>query len=110
MDSVLTKSCPLCRFQKAVGGKWKPYLLCLLSDKTMRFNEIYKVTPGITQAMLTRQLRELEETGIVFRNAYPEIPPKVEYSLTERGASILPVLKSMAEWSQANLTESVQNA
>ncbi len=69
----------------------------------MRFNAIYKLTPGITQAMLTKQLRELEDSGFVFRQVYPEVPPKVEYSLTETGTSFLPVLKVMAEWSKEHL-------
>ena len=103
MELTLSGSCPLYCLQKAVGGKWKPYLLCLLGSRTMRFNEIYKLTPGITQAMLTKQLRELEDSGFVFRQVYPEVPPKVEYSLTETGVSFLPVLKVMAEWSKEHL-------
>jgi DNA-binding HxlR family transcriptional regulator len=100
MESKSDGGCPLRRVMRIMGGKWKPYILCVLSGKTMRFNEIYRTCPGITQAMLTKQLRELEDDGFVTRKVYPEVPPKVEYSLTELGVSFLPVLAHMAEWGQ----------
>jgi len=83
---------------KVIGGKWKPLLMWLISQQTLRFNELQKAMPGITQKMLTQQLRELEADGLLNRKVYPVVPPKVEYSLTEYGKTLKPVLKSMASW------------
>ena len=73
---------------KVVGGKWKPPILYLLSLKTMRFGQLKKNIAGITQKMLTQELREMEADGLVARKVYAEIPPKVEYSLTAYGKSL----------------------
>jgi len=81
-----------------IGGKWKPLILWHLAGKTLRFNEIRKILPGTTHKMLTQQLRDLEDDGIISRTVYPQVPPKVEYSLTEFGESLLPVLQSMSQW------------
>ncbi|MFC3343685.1 winged helix-turn-helix transcriptional regulator [Paenibacillus abyssi] len=82
-----------------IEGKWTLIILCHLGlQGTKRFSELKQSIPDITQKMLTNQLRELEEHGIVHREAYPVIPPKVEYSLTERGQSLMPVLKKLDEW------------
>lgn len=81
-----------------IGGKWKPILLWYLSQKTMRFNELQRALDGITQKMLTTQLRELERDGLVSRKVYPVVPPKVEYKMTKYGHSLEPVLSAMAEW------------
>ena len=85
---------------KVIGGKWKPLLMWLIAQKTMRFNELQKAMSGVTQKMLTQQLRELEADGLVLRTVYPVVPPKVEYSLTEYGKTLKPVLKSMAIWGE----------
>jgi len=89
-----------------IGGKWKVLILWYLGEKTMRFSELRKTLPHITQKMLTQQLRELEEHGLVNRFIYTQIPPKVEYSLTDAGKSILPILENLRQWglSYANLT------
>ncbi|PBB05590.1 winged helix-turn-helix transcriptional regulator [Salimicrobium humidisoli] len=80
-------------------GKWKLTLLCHLGlQGTKRFGELKQLTPGITQQMLTNQLKELEETGLVHREVYRVVPPKVEYSLTEEGKSLLPILDMLYEW------------
>ena len=81
-----------------IGGKWKVLILWYLGDKTMRFNELRRTFPRITQKMLTQQLRELEEYGLVNRFIYTQIPPKVEYSLTDAGKSILPILENLGQW------------
>lgn len=81
-----------------IGGKWKPLILYLLNVKTLRFNELFKEIQGITQKMLTQQLREMEYDGLIERKVYPQIPPKVEYSLTEYGKTLQPILESMCEW------------
>lgn len=85
---------------RVIGGKWKPLLLWNLCEQTLRFNEIMKQMPGVTQKMLTQQLRELEEDGLVHRKIYPVVPPKVEYSITDYGRTLKPVLTAMAEWGQ----------
>ncbi|MCA9913517.1 MAG: helix-turn-helix transcriptional regulator [Anaerolineae bacterium] len=82
-----------------IGGKWKPLILYYLMQKTMRFNELRRAMPGgVTQRMLTKHLRELESAGVVHREVYAEVPPKVEYSLTELGYSLRPVLEAMLVW------------
>ncbi|MBC1444065.1 winged helix-turn-helix transcriptional regulator [Listeria seeligeri] len=92
----------LCRVDDALGiivGKWKPIiLLILLQDGTKRFSELKRHVPGITQKMLTNQLRELEKEDIIIRKVYPEVPPKVEYSISEYGKSLEPILTAMHEW------------
>lgn len=83
---------------KVIGGKWKLVILCHLTDDVKRFGELKRGMPDITQKMLTQQLRELEEDGIIHREVYSQVPPKVEYSLTEYGMSIREVLDVMANW------------
>ncbi|OMI04928.1 transcriptional regulator [Bacillus swezeyi] len=85
-------------------GKWKLTLLCHLGLKgTKRFCELKQLTPKITQQMLTNQLRELEENGLVHREVYRVVPPKVEYSLTEQGESLLPILDMLYDWGKKHL-------
>ncbi|HSP21417.1 MAG TPA: winged helix-turn-helix transcriptional regulator [Planococcus sp. (in: firmicutes)] len=82
-----------------IGGKWKMLILWHLGKEgTKRFGELKNLMPGITQRMLVTQLRELEEHLIVHREVYPVVPPKVEYSLTDQGHSLIPILDSMYEW------------
>ncbi len=83
-----------------IGGKWKHPILWALKDGKLRFGEIYKVLPDITQRMLTKQLRDLEEDDLVRRKVYAEVPPKVEYSLTKKGESIIPILESLSRWGE----------
>lgn len=83
-----------------IGGKWKPLIMFLLVEKTMRFSELQKSILGITQKMLTQQLRELEHDGLVSRKVYPQVPPKVEYSITLHGKTLLPVLETMHLWGE----------
>lgn len=97
MSKVLLDSesiCPIRYALSTIGGKWKLPLLCLLATgKPTRYGELKKKIPGITNMMLAQSLKELESTGIVNRKQYNEIPPKVEYTLTENGESLLPTLK-----------------
>lgn len=87
-----------------VVGKWKPVILLHLQlSGTMRFSELKARIPGITQKMLTAQLRELEKEDLVARVVYPQVPPKVEYSLTEHGWSLQPILRTMHEWGVAHV-------
>ena len=82
----------------AIGGKWKAVILWHLSHKTLRFSQLRRRLPGITQKMLTQQLRELERDGLLHREVFAEVPPRVEYSLTELGRTLRPLLSLMCEW------------
>ena len=90
--------CPVNLTSDVIGGKWKPLVIYYLEKRTRRFGELQKLIPGMTKKMLTQHLRELERDGVVSRKAYPEIPPKVEYSLTRHGESLKPILKLMSAW------------
>jgi DNA-binding HxlR family transcriptional regulator len=96
-----------CKFDTVIEilvGKWKPIILFhLLSNGTMRFNELQKAMPDITKKMLTQQLRDLEYHGIVHREIYRQIPPKVEYSITEYGKGMTTLLEAMHEWGTAHV-------
>jgi DNA-binding HxlR family transcriptional regulator len=81
-----------------IGGRWKVPILYHLFQRTMRFSELFRALKGITQKMLTQQLREMERDGIVQRTVYPQVPPKVEYRLTPRGQSLKPVVDAMCKW------------
>ncbi|OBQ45992.1 winged helix-turn-helix transcriptional regulator [Halodesulfovibrio spirochaetisodalis] len=84
---------------QVVGGKWKPIILYhLWLEKVLRFGALKKTMPGITQRMLTKQLRELEADRLISRVAYNEMPPRVEYSLTELGESVIPIFQAMRNW------------
>ncbi len=96
--NAVTNKCPMSTAMKVLNGKWKMLILWYLSRRTTRFNELQRKLPNITQKTLTLQLRELEKDGIISRNVYPEVPPRVEYSLTELGETIKPILKAMCRW------------
>lgn len=81
-----------------IGGKWKTVILWHLRNRTLRFSQLKRRLHGITQKMLTQQLRELEEDGLIERTVFPQVPPKVEYNLTEYGKKIIPVLYSIYCW------------
>lgn len=105
MDDVVQGEyqCPVSRAMQIIGGKWKPIILWLLYDGTKRFSELDRMIPSVTQKMLTRHLRELEADGIIHREVYPVVPPKVEYSLTDRGYELKPVLLALAGWGQSQI-------
>ena len=81
-----------------IGGKWKGLILWHLSQKTLRFSQLRRRVHGVTQKMLTQQLRELERDGLVHREVYAEVPPRVEYSLTDKGDTLKPLLQEMCRW------------
>jgi len=86
-----------------IGGKWKMKIMYeLSSDTILRYGELKRKIPAITHKMLSSQLTELENSGIVHRKEYPQIPPKVEYSLTPKGKSLMPILEEMCRWGVAN--------
>lgn len=92
-------SCPVTATMNVLGGKWKSILInAIYHSSPARFGELKRSVIGITQSMLTSQLRELEDDGIIKRKIYAEIPPRVEYTLTEFGLTLSPIIQSMAEW------------
>lgn len=94
-------NCPVTATMKVLGGKWKPILInAIYFTSPARFGELKRSVIGITQSMLTQQLRELEDDGIISRKIYAEIPPKVEYTLTEFGFTLSPVIQTMAKWGE----------
>ncbi len=95
--------CPVTATISVIGGKWKSIILWILFQETRRFSELKRMIPKITQKMLTQQLRELERDGIVHREVYPVVPPKVEYSLTAHGRSLAPILQAMADWGETHV-------
>lgn len=102
-DQALYKSgldyCPLTTALNIIGGKWRLPIIWMLSQSgTIRYNELKRSISGITNMMLTQSLKDLEHHGIIHREQFMEVPPRVEYSLTEAGNSLIPVLKSLARW------------
>ncbi|WP_246362206.1 winged helix-turn-helix transcriptional regulator [Paenibacillus alba] len=95
------EGCPVETTLEVIGGKWKGLLLYQLIDGPKRFSEFRRLYPGITQFMLTLQLRELERDGIIHREVYKQVPPKVEYSLTEFGRTLESIILSMRNWGDA---------
>lgn len=90
----------------AIGGKWKPLILYyLIENGTKRFGELMTFINNVSQKTLTNQLRELERDGLVSRKVYAEVPPKVEYSITEKGQSLLPILDLMCQWGEKNISD-----
>lgn len=96
--------CPITTFMAQIGGKWKPVIIwLLLLNEVMRFNELDKAIDGISQKMLTQQLKDLENIGVIERKSYPVIPPRVEYRLTAKGKSLKDNLTLIMEWSKKHL-------
>lgn len=92
-----------------IGGKWKPLIIYQLKDGTLRFNQIMdKVEPKITQRMLTKELREMEKDGLVTRKVYAVVPPKVEYSLTEKAHSLIPILDQLCDWGSEHMGNEIE--
>jgi DNA-binding HxlR family transcriptional regulator len=94
-------SCPITTALAVIGGKWKVIILWQLQGKVKRFGELQKSIPGISQKMLTQELRDLEESGLILRKVYAVVPPRVEYSWTEFGLTIAPVMEQLCAWGVA---------
>ncbi len=101
--SSKTITCPVYRTLAVINGKWKPLIIFVLMNGPRRFNELRRRLPGVTQRMLTSQLRELERDTIVNRVVFEQVPPHVEYSLTEKGKALWPMFTAMQEWAESNL-------
>ena len=96
-------NCPVEATLELIGGKYKALILWHLSEGKLRFSELRKVIHGATPKMLTQQLRELEASNLIHRKVFPVVPPKVEYSLTELGNSLMPILVAMRDWGSSYL-------
>jgi Predicted transcriptional regulators len=97
---IINFGCPVTVTVDVIGGKWKGVILYHLTDGPKRFNELRRLFPRITQRMLTLQLRELEKDGVIHREIYKEIPPRVEYSLTAFGETLMPLIVLMRDWGE----------
>lgn len=95
-----------------IGGRWKPILICRLLGGRKRFSELCRLAPNATERMITLQLRELEADGVISRHVFAEVPPRVEYEVTEHGRSLKPIIEAMQEWGkdfkETRLSEEVQ--
>ncbi len=98
--SLLDPNCPIGATINIIGGKWKILILFSLNQGTKRFSELRREMPSVTQRMLTNQLRELENDKIISRKVYAEVPPKVEYALTDIGKTLAPVFDALRKWGQ----------
>jgi DNA-binding HxlR family transcriptional regulator len=101
-------SCAVERTLEVIGGRWKVLILRELLVGVKRFGQLHRALHGITQKMLTQQLREMEDDGIIHREVYLQVPPKVEYSLTPLGESLKPILDAMHEWGNRHLEEQMK--
>lgn len=110
-DHMLSKEelpfCPVATTVDLIGNKWKLLIMRELLKGTKRFNELHKAIEGISQKVLTENLRKMEEDGIINRKAYAVVPPKVEYSLSELGDSLRPIINSMSDWGTTYIKENL---
>ena len=97
--------CPIEAAMQVLGGRWRTLLIYYLKDGPKRFGELRRDNPGISHRMLTLGLRELEMAGVVTRTVYPEVPPKVEYALTEAGHQLMPVIDALGDWWESTQTK-----
>lgn len=102
------EKCPVTATMQLIGGKWKLLIIYLIVNDINRFGKMGMMLKGISKQMLTTQLRELENDGIIERTIYPEIPPRVEYFLTEKGKSLLPIIEAMKDWGNAHIINAQQ--
>ncbi len=104
MSTNVSDNCPMRRTLELLSGKWRTHIIYELCKKpSFRFGELKKAVPRITNTMLSNTLRDLEALGIVHREQFNEVPPRVEYSLTEKGKALLPVFTELAKWGENNL-------
>lgn len=97
--------CPVSSTLKVFGGKWKPLILYFISVDVNRFGQLQRMIPDCSKRMMTKQLRELESDGLINRKVFAEVPPKVIYSLTEKGESLRPIFRELSKWGIKNILE-----
>jgi len=100
-------NCPVEVVMDMIAGKWKAMILFHLSQRTLRFNELMRLLPAITQRMLTTQLRELEHDALITRAVFAEVPPRVEYSMTSLGVTLGPILGSLKTWAETHVPDRI---
>lgn len=106
MKEEVKDDCPMRRTLELLSGKWRTHIIYeLCKNESMRFGELKKAYPRITNTMLTNTLRDLEKLGIVHREQFNEVPPHVEYSLTQKGKELLPIFFEIAKWGEKNLDD-----
>lgn len=96
------EGCPVTFAMKLLGGKWKPIIIYMLMNDISRFGQMHRSIDGISKQMLTKELRELEASGIIKRKVYPVVPPKVEYTITDKGKLTIPAIQALAEFGEAS--------
>ncbi len=99
------QNCPVEATLELIGGKYKALILWHLSEEKLRYSQLSKLLSGVTPKMLTQQLRELETKNLIHREVFPIVPPRVEYSLTELGRSLMPILVAMRDWGSSYLRQ-----
>lgn len=102
--------CPVTRTMSIIGGKWKPIILNCIGDKSIRFGKLNQLIPAISNKVLSSELKELEDLGLIERREYNELPPRVEYRLAKSGKSLIPLLHELANWGNSNLAKQLENA
>jgi DNA-binding HxlR family transcriptional regulator len=100
-------NCPVTRTMSIIGGKWKPIILNCIGDRTIRFGKLNQIIPSISNKVLAGELKELEHYGLVHRIEFTEMPPRVEYSLTNAGKSLLPLLHELANWGNTHTAKKI---
>ena len=103
INNIESAACPVTFTMSKIGGKWKPIILYLIDMGENRFGKLQRAIEGISKQMLTKQLRELEVDGILHREIFAQIPPKVVYSITEKGRSLFPIINAMKNWGEKNM-------
>lgn len=109
LDCTSTFTCPVEATIQLIGGKYKAIILWHLMNKTLRYSELHRLVPKATDKMLTQQLRELEKDKLINRTVYPVVPPRTEYSLTEFGKSLTPILDALCNWGEFYLENNNSN-
>ena len=97
-ENFCNSQCPFTRAIGSIGNKWKPIIINVIQHRKLRFGQLDAIIPMITRKVLTQQLKEMEEDDIILRTSYKELPPRVEYSLTEKGLAFLPILEQIKAW------------
>lgn len=109
MERTKLYNCPVDAALSVIGGKYKPTILYHLIEKTLRFGELQRLIPQASHKVLIQQLRELESDGIIHREVYPVVPPKTEYSLTDLGRTLTPILQNICEWGRVHMRDFIRN-
>ena len=100
-------NCPVTRTMSIIGGKWKPIILNCIGDRVMRFGKLKQIIPSISGKVLSAELKELENFGLIIRKEFTEMPPRVEYTLTASGRTLLPILYELAAWGNTHTAKKI---